>query len=435
MSNLETTTETPDEITPPDDFGAAIMAEFEKREFGTGGAAMADDVGEWDGGATVDASKFAAKINAETIAGLNKSIEAEFPQTGSEGAEGAAETPAATAPEAPAAVSPAAAESSTADPIPTASTSAATAPVEQPQTSADTAPVAGGYTWEYNGQPIAFTDEQVQRGLSLSAWAEQLTEPTRAAMGALEAGQAVAIPRADYDQFQAWRNQQERSTRDRDLAQLDVDPDVAQLIAAQRDEIAQLRGTTSQASMPVAQQPAFGNATANLDATRDAFDRGISDYVTTNGLNAEEAQSLINTAIQANIIPSLMQSNATFNPVTGALLRPADIGQVTRQALDFALVQNPALHTAVIGRRNGSAGNPGNPGTPLSPSTLTAPSATNPAQPAALDPVIAKRARASSLASAPSAAAPPAPRATAPRQGQDLVSDIAADIAAAMGRG
>src|SRR5690606_41779848 len=98
------------------------------------------------------------------------------------------------------------------------------------------------------GQPAqaVIPDAYVERALSLMAWAQNLPQRPRDAVGMIESGQAVVIPRADYDQFVAWKNQQDKSQRDADLSNLDVDPDVAKLISELRDKVATLEAQQQQ---------------------------------------------------------------------------------------------------------------------------------------------------------------------------------------------
>jgi hypothetical protein len=420
MSNLETTTET--DLAPPDDFGASLLAEFQRREFGSGGAAMMSDAtppGEWPGGATVDAGEIAKRINAATVAGAATDATDPDPDPDATTTPPSdATTPDATtipadtppgevAPPATASEDTPSTPASHAAGVETTDTSDATA------TDADAnmaASASGGYVWQDGDNQHQFTDDQVQRALLLNAWAERLPEQTRVAFAAIEEGQAVAVSRADFDQFKSWREQQTRAQRDADLANLDVDPDVAKLVTSLRDEVAQLRGQAS----PVSRQddPVVANVNANLDATAQRMDAGARAYAAERQLTEAELQSLFAAAVSAEIIPKLAEANAVTNPLTGAVIQPADPAVVIEQALDFALVRNPVLHTAVAQRR------------------ATAPTTPTPADAA----LTAKKARAASVASAPSTAVTPSPRTSKDLSPQERVDAMAADLAAVLGR-
>lgn len=288
---------------------------------------------------------------------------------------------------------------------------------ELPPPTADE--VASGYTWNdstADGAPISqrFSDAEVQQGLQLRAWAQSLTDETRNVFGLIEQGQAVAIPRADYDRYLAFQQQQTRSTRDRDLENYDEDA------AA---EIARLRDLVSNTTAaPTAPAPIDPNVDANLTAAANQFDAAAIAWGQARGLTEDEFRGVYQSALDANIINGLSESLAQRNPVTGQLIRPADISQVAQRALDAALTWNPALSTAAATRAQ-STGSPTSSPTVTPPAPSTTPTAADNA-------VRARRARAGSVASAPSAAAPP-PR---PKQlsGQDLTNAMAEELSKVM---
>lgn len=436
MSTLNTPNDTTD-LAPSDDFGAAVLAEFQRREFGTGGAAMASDdapPGGWPDGAIADAMHLADDTSTSTSTDVPDPRAATRTAENADQGDGEADLPAVTeggdasldmgsavtdtsvASADPAGDDgPPAGSSGSAQEPPSTETAPETPPATDPATTD-----ASGYVWNDGDTPHTFSDEQVQRGLVLNAWAEGLPEQTRASFAAIEAGQAVAIARAEFDQFQAWRETQTRSTRDADLERLGLDADdpVVQLIGGLRDEIAALKGTgaptsTSTSTSPLAAsaQDFQGTVNSNLDATAQRLDAGARAYATSRGLSEPELDALFNAAVAAQVIPALAENLAIKNPATGMVIQPADPALVIEQALDFALIRNPALHTAVVQRQ-----------------------ATAPAQPPApVDAAItAKKARAASVASAPSAAVTP-PRSTQGLTPQEQVNAMAAELAAAMG--
>ncbi len=381
MTDEATEIETPaveDPLTPPDDFGAQVLAEFERRS--------------------------AATISADdgTVAQASDEDPAVPDNTGP------------TADEAPADAD----ASSTVEPPEGEEVANTTTPedeaTETTEAAAETAP-AGGYTWsvpdpaaEGGQRTVAFTDEEVQRSLSLAAWADGLTDDLRAQIGGIETGQAVAIPRAEYDAFQAWQAQRSASQRDADLADLDLDPDAAKLVTELRNEVAQLREQVP-ATAPI---PGQATVDANLDAVAQGFDTAAAAYAAERGLSIDEVQMLLDDAVRANVIPGLFEAAAVVNPATGAILRPPDIGTVARQALDFGLVRNPALHERALNHVSGD-------------------SSTTPPAPATSDRVVAKKARAGSLAAAPSAAVT-TPSRPAQMSQQDITAAMAKEIEAAL---
>lgn len=369
--------------TPPDDFGEGLLAQFEKRTTTT--AAPADEFGmAYPGGTSVDSSEqfaaMAAEITAATVAG-------EAPPEVEQTADPAVSTQPPGEPDEPAGVA------------------------EEP------APVEpGGYVWQgidpTSGAPVAqrYDDKFVQDAIHIRRWADALSDDLRYALGAVESGQAVAIDRADYDQFQAWRNQQTRGQRDTDLARLDVEPEVAKVIADLRDEVASLRGGNQ--LPPQQQQPAYN------PAITQATTQAIDTYKAARQLSQDETNALVNNAAQSGIIGFYQQQGQVVNPATGMILAPADPASVMYKALDYALTQNPALHAAVVARTQTPP--------PLTgqPDQAAAPNAT-------VTDISAKRARAASLSAAPSAAVTPSPRTVLQMTDQQRIEGIAGEIARA----
>lgn len=280
-------------------------------------------------------------------------------------------------------------------------------------------PVSGGWDHHYIDETGAeaiqhFDDAQVRRGLELVAWADSVPQELRAALGAVESGQAIPIPRARYDAYVAWEHAQQTQTRDTDLESLDADPRVIEMLRQQRDQIAQL--TQAQQSTP-----APSNVDPNLTAWAMHMDNAAVEWGKARNLSDDETRTLWQAAINAGTVRILATQNARYSP-TGAFVGPADPRSTAYQALDFQLSRDPNLHAAVIQRT-----------TPAAPTTNPATAGgSTPHTPAHDDSAImAKKARAGSLAAAPSASAnTAAPR--IPPHGPDLVAAIAADLTPVM---
>lgn len=410
----------PDDLIVPDDFGAEVLEAFKARHAAevaagaAGGPSFTPPGGASDSADVkhIDLAALAATLPAEDGTADSTGDGEQVPGeagSGDDAGAGDATTPAEPAPATVPAATPAA--------DPAASTPAApgegeATPVPAPST---------GYTWTEGDNSQTFDDATVQRALATAAWAENLDPNLRTAFGAIETGQAVAIPRGDYDQFVAWQQSQSKATRDADLRDIATDdPDAAALITRLRDENDALKGTTptfapipaafTQRGLSAAPNPAL---VANLDNTAAAMQTAIDSYGTQRGLSADDTRALMDTALAAQVIPHFAEQLATVSP-TGQVIRPADPAEVINMALDFALVRNPVLSSRV----NQQAATP-------APSTVTT------AADAALT---AKKARAASVASAPSAAVTPTPR-TTPLSQPETVKAMEAELAAVMNRG
>lgn len=263
-----------------------------------------------------------------------------------------------------------------------------------------------------------FTDDEVRDGLMLRGWRDSLSPEMRQALFVVESGQAVPVPRADYERFVAWSNAQSTQQRDADLSQ--YDDDAAAVIRQQRDQIAQL-----QAQQPAAPQVDQSLVNANLSSWAMQTDQAAAAWAQARHLSVDEARPLWRQVVDSGMLSSLAASRSQYSP-TGQFLAPADPRAVAYELLDFQLSRDQALLATVHQRH--AAANP-------APAPASAPAAAPPATapPANAASIEAKKARAASVSAAPSAAVTPAPR--APLVGQDAVAAMAAELAPVMNGG
>lgn len=397
-----------DPMEPAADFGSDMLDEFARRAGGP--PAATDDQLE---------AQIAAALGEQQPASTEAADGGPEPQ-----AQQAAETPpaaepASTATEAPAGTEPAGAMPADDDGGP-------------PEGELLTEPPTG-YVWAWQddnqqAQETRFTDEHVQQalrlasdprvnqGLTLIGWAEQLTSEQREAMGRVAEG-AVAVPRADYDRYQAWLHQQETAQRYPNLD--DLDPEAAKIIRDQQARLAQLEG--GQRQEPVAEPPAAaGYSDQQADVLARGYNAAIGGLKQAWQLSDAELEQVYASA--EPFIGGWQAQHSEFNPITGQLMRPADPNRVMYDAFSDALRRNPALHEAVISRTHPSRDDTN---TNHQPNPAAQP-------PATADKVAAKRARAASLASAPSAAVTPSPRSVKSLSNQELNEAMAKELAQAM---
>lgn len=336
---------------------------------------------------------------------------------------------------------------------------------------APAAPVGGGYRMPYldgAGQPavLELTPQQIDQAVRLAAWAESIPVEQRQQIAQVEAGAAVAVPRAEYDAYNAWKNTQAKTTRDSDiqglLQQEEITPQVAALIAQQRDQLEQVQAAQQQQPAPQQYDPA---AVAQQQANQQQFTAAMTQYATHHGLAPQEIQALVDDAVSSGMVEYTANANATYNPLNGQMLNPPHIPSVVEQSLNWALQRNPGLHTKVITHHQqprapqpppaqGVAGAPGVhqqfPGQQAyapqaQPQQLPAAAqqyapqpilgqapAGLPAPQAAPTPTDLRKARSASLAAAPSGAIAPAPANVAAMNPQQITALIAAELAGTM---
>lgn len=292
-----------------------------------------------------------------------------------------------------------------------------------------TAPVQSeGYTWVDGTDHQTFDNQTVQEGLLVLDWARKLPDDARTAIAAVTDGSAIPIPRADYEAFVNWKNgqqtqqtqqqnTQQRFDRDADLRAMDLEPEAMAAFQKTRDDLdalkAQIAGNGNQQQAPQIDPGFQQTVNQNMDGTAQAFDRAMASYAEQRGMTNEELTGLANQMLAMNILPSLTQQMATIHPVTGQVIALAPVDEVLSRAMDTALYQNPQLWESLMTRGQAASDQDGSV-----PPTTNLPVG---------DPVItAKKARASSVASAPSASTTPVPREISKLGSQELTNEIAA---------
>jgi hypothetical protein len=248
--------------------------------------------------------------------------------------------------------------------------------------------------------PVPGTDQfydvdvdTAQRLLALAAWAEGLQPQTREAFAAIENGAAVPVSRADYERFLAWSQMDGRDDFD---ASGDDDP-TAREVAALRAEVERMR-----------KQPLVDQYNQTANHATDVFVQSASEYAEARGLSEAEMGEVFQFAINSGVISSMADSMRHYSP-SGQLVRDADYAEVARRAFDFALVSNPQLRDrAMSGSFSGAS---------------------------APDPTAIKKARAGSLASAPSAAVSTPSIDVRQMSEFDRRAAMAEELRSAMGRG
>ncbi len=260
-----------------------------------------------------------------------------------------------------------------------------------------------------DGQQHTLDVEGAKELLALAGWANSLPDDIKGAFAAIEQGQAVAIDREEYQGYLTWRQTQKAGpgqTTDSDLD--DLDPEVARLIAGMQAQIASL-SQQQPAQFQQQDYDAQQRIAARAREVEQIAGATVTAYGAERGIEGDELEALYEAALNSGVIPQLAQRNRVLNPVNGQVLREADTATVVRQALDFALVQNPALHTRVLSPV------PARDATPSAAEQATA----------------LKKARGSSLASAPSAAITTPPRDPRTMTPQERTSGMADMIRAA----
>lgn len=268
------------------------------------------------------------------------------------------------------------------DETPIAELPASETGVDAPSADAPSVETPQTYTIQVDGQPHELTQAQLDGLLGLNAWAEKLSPEVSEQFNHIENGRAIAVPTDEFAAYRAWRLQQDRenvATRGVPTWVDDLDPEARAAFERQQAEITQLRQQVTQTQA----EPLAAQHNAETERIGNIYVQAMADYSTTTGLDDAQVGGLLDLAVRAGIIPTLVESQRQYSP-SGVLVKDADFALVAKQAMDFGRLQNPHLTPA------------------LAPTPAAAP-ATAPVAPQ-VDPVVAKRARAATLSAAPSAA-------------------------------
>lgn len=440
MTQITRTTDpNEDPLNPPEDFGAALAAEFERRAAHTEPAEPVDNGPEsQDLGDSATESPDLAPPQGSDLdvggdsAGLTPDV------TQDDGTPtGTTDTPdtADTQTDAPQAID-TSTDASGETPTDTTDTPAATDDADD-GTPTEPEPYPG-YIWVEGDQRVEFSERDVREGLTLVAWARGLPPDARESYANLEAGTHRAVPVAEYEAFANWQ-----ANRDSPLATDDdpfADP-IERELAQLRAEVAQLRtggdpqATTQSTPQSYAQQPGAQYSPLNAasggpnDATVAIMDQALETYAETHGLTVEQRDDLLSRAVNMNIIPAISDSLAVRNPVTGQILSYGDPAEVISTAMDVALARTPELynqtHTPKV---NSPEGNPAQV-------TPTNDQLSAPLEAEAADALALKKARAGSVASAPASPVPQTAPSVTSMSPDERREAMAKDLAAVMSVG
>lgn len=308
---------------------------------------------------------------------------------------------------------------STPPPPATGGTSTDATPLVAPDAPSTTSTAPESFRFLDGDTEVELSQDQLRRLVGLDRWATSIPESTARQFAAIEQQVAVAVPTDEYAAFQAWRAGQAgqssgagQSQRDAEWVQ-DLDPQAAEAFARLQAETVALQ----QQNAALAQQAAAAHqpsVAAEMEQRIAVFDAAIDEYAATTGLTPEQAGELLEMATAAGVIPMFIENQRHYSP-SGVLVQDADLAVVARQALAFARAQRPGLAAPAPGSA---------PALSLVPPVTTDPTSTAPT-PTQPDPTVQKRARASSLAAAPSAATTPPgfnPATAAPQQQRDAIA-------------
>jgi len=277
-----------------------------------------------------------------------------------------------------------------------------------------------------DGSTFELTQQHAEDLVRLASWANNLPEQTRYAFAAVESGQAVAIPRTEYESYMRWKD----SPAAKQSSLADELEDISPETAARVRELEARVAAIPDASAVRAQ----AEAEARLQRDIEISQQTISAFQQESNLSQGDMLQLLDATLSLGIIPRLKEAQ-TLRAPDGRVLREADTALVMRQAFNMvrqggfvpaAAVPIPTMPSSAS--LTSAAGSPTIPASPPNP----APSTT---LPDVNRRVATKKARASSLASAPSTMVSRERNTQEPLSFPDMETQVAAALADAMRNG
>ena len=209
-----------------------------------------------------------------------------------------------------------------------------------------------------NGQTATLTQDDATRLIGLDQWARSLPEATVHQFAAIESGDAVAIPRAQYDQFQVWlaggttpatgTPGTPGTSAPSTLPPLDeYADDTTRALYAQVQQLQQQVQQTAEQQVfaqAAAQQAQWqAHASARADVFQDAFNESANQF----GLSDAETVAALNFAANSRLVQQVNDELTVMSP-TGQVLREADPSEVAHVTFDRAVHTLPDLRNKVI---------------------------------------------------------------------------------------
>jgi hypothetical protein len=202
-----------------------------------------------------------------------------------------------------------------------------------------------------DGNTAQITQDDAARLIGLDQWARSLPDQTVRAFAAIESGDAIAISRAQYDQFALWAAGQNSQTSQTAAPAPVFDEFTDDTTKALYQQVQQLQQTVQyQQQQQVDQQAAYQVAQmeAYLQQRADVFEGSFNEVAKNYGLTDAESIAALNYAANSRLVQSVNNELTVINPATGAVIRDADPAQVAQVTFERAVMLVPELRQKAI---------------------------------------------------------------------------------------
>jgi len=213
--------------------------------------------------------------------------------------------------------------------------------------AAGSAPPASELAFQVDGQDFTLNTEQAEYLLRVNSWLESVPEETKQQWSGIEQGTHVAITAEEYKALQqaAQNPQPQRQPQAPDLDDLDADTiEYIKSLEARAQPVQQGGQPDNAPSQPDANEIA---AAARHQAEQQQ--RMMGELAETNTkvrdqyqLTDEQLERLEQVTANLQVIPRLSQQMTQYSP-TGQIIRQAPFGEVVERAYEIAMSQDPTL--------------------------------------------------------------------------------------------
>lgn len=221
-------------------------------------------------------------------------------------------------------------------------------PPPPPPSPSEPAPPPEGYTRVTlaNGDIVDLNADQIEYMLQVNTWLDTIPADIKQQWGEIQEGRARAVPAEAYAAYDAWR------AAGSPTPQPPAKPDLSDLDPEQRAYLEELERRATPTLPPPAPAPDAPSIDALAAAQRARIERGIelrstvdavnAEFAERYGMTGEQLQHLTRVAADLNIVPAIMEKHRRYSP-TGVLLQDADFRTVATEAYAMAMAADPEL--------------------------------------------------------------------------------------------
>jgi hypothetical protein len=202
---------------------------------------------------------------------------------------------------------------------------------------------------EFGGQQYELNQDQVNYLLQINSWMESMPEETRQKWAGIEDGSMVAVSKEEYVRLTSTLPPAPAAPPPTpDLTY--VDDDVKQYIERLQQSATPPAPTVDSPAPTVDAGPSPTDiaAAAQRQAERSIALRGeiatvTEEFATSYEMTPEQINRLQEVTVKLGVVPTLASQRAVYSPTTGQIISEAPMAEVMKQAYEIAMNTDPEL--------------------------------------------------------------------------------------------